>query len=114
MKIKLIPSIIAVAICALIAYGFYSFCRGENQILLAIGACVFSLLTLGTTMAVCFQNSRTSVNVKVVSGIFFAIAMVSNLIFMFVNFSVPAYVITNGILLLVWLLIAYVIVRASK
>jgi len=40
--------------------------------------------------------------------------LISNLIFTFINFSVPSYVIINGILLLVFILIAYSINKAKQ
>ncbi len=114
MKINLVQTIIAIAVSALIAYGLYNFHDGENQILLSVGSFVFLASTLVLTIGTSFQLPRTTTNVRVVSGIFFAVALISNLIFTFVEFSVPSYVITNGILLLVFILIAYSINRAKQ
>ena len=114
MKINLVQTIIAIAVSALIAYGLYNFHDGENQILLSVGSFVFLASTLVLTIGTSFQLPRTTTNVRVVSGIFFAVALISNLIFTFVEFSIPSYVITNGILLLVFILIAYSINRAKQ
>lgn len=114
MKINLVQTIIAIAVSALIAYGLYNFHDGENQILLSVGSFVFLASTLVLTIGTSFQLPRTTTNVRVVSGIFFAVALISNLIFTFVEFSVPSYVITNGILLLVFILIAYSINKAKQ
>ena len=114
MKINFLQTIIAIAVSLLIAYGLYSFHDSENKILLSVGSFVFLAITLVLTIGTSFQLPRTTTNVRVVSGIFFAVALISNLIFTFVAFSVPSYVITNGILLLVFILIAYSINKAKQ
>lgn len=114
MKINFVQTIIAIAVGLLIAYGLYSFHDSENKILLSSGSFVFLATTLILTIGTSFELPRTTTNVRVVSGIFFAVALISNLIFTFVEFSVPSYVITNGILLLVFILIAYSINRAKQ
>lgn len=114
MKINLVQTIIAIAVSALIAYGLYNFHDSENKILLSVGSFLFFATTLVMSIGVSFEQSRTTTNIRVVSGVFFAIALISNLIFTFINFSVPSYVITSGILLLVFILIAYSINRAKQ
>lgn len=114
MKINFVQTIIAIAVSLLIAYGLYSFHDSENKILLSAGSFVFLAITLVFSIGINFQLPRTTTNVRVVSGIFFAVALISNLIFTFVAFSVPSYVITNGILLLVFILIAYSINKAKQ
>jgi len=69
---------------------------------------------LALSIGVNFEHSRTTTNIRVVSGIFFAVALISNLIFTFISFSVPSYIIVNGILLLVFILITYSINRAKQ
>ena len=113
MKINFVQTIIAIALSLLISYGLYSFHNSENKMLLSVGSFVFLALTLIITIGASFELPRTTTNVKVVSGIFFAVALISNLIFTFIKFSVPSYVIINGILLLVFILIAYSINRVK-
>lgn len=114
MKINLVQTIIAIAVSGLIAYGLYNFHVGENQILLSVGSFVFLSVTLALSIGVSFEQSRTTTNIRVVSGIFFVIALISNLIFNFLSFSEPSYIITNGMLLLIYVLIAYSINRAKQ
>jgi hypothetical protein len=114
MKINIVQTIIAIAVSLLIAYGLYSFHDSENKILLSAGSFVFLATTLVLSIGISFELPRTTTNVRVISGIFFAVALISNLIFTFVAFSVPSYVITNGILLLVFILIAYSINKAKQ
>ncbi|WP_338410582.1 hypothetical protein [uncultured Flavobacterium sp.] len=114
MKINFIQTIIAIALSLLIAYGFYSFHDSENKILLSLGSFAFLATALVMTIAASFELPKTTTNIRVVSGIFFVITLTSNLIFTFINFSVPSYVIINGILLLVFILIAYSINKAKQ
>jgi hypothetical protein len=103
MKINFVQSIIAIAMSLLIAYGLYSFNSSENKILLSAGSFVFIATALVMTIGVSYELPRTTTNIRVVSGIFFVIALISNLIFTFINFSVPSYAIINGILWLVFI-----------
>jgi hypothetical protein len=112
MKINFVQTIIAIALSLLVAYGLYSFHLGENKLLLSAGSFVFLATTLVMTIGASFDLPRTTTNIRVVSLIFFAVALISNLIFTFINFSVPSYVIINGILLLVFILFAYSINKA--
>ena len=114
MKIKEIPLIIAFGISALVAYGLFSICKNDNSLLLAIVGGIMLFVTLAATFGVDFEPHRTSVNIKVTSIVFFLLALISNLIFSFVQFSVPLYVVVNGLLLLIWLLVIYGINRAGQ
>ena len=114
MKINIVQSVIAIAVSLLIAYGLYSFHNSENKILLSAGSFVFLATSLVMTIGASFELPSTKINISVVSGIFFAIALISNLIFTFINFSTPSYVIINGILMLVFILIAYSINKAKQ
>ena len=114
MKVNIVQTIIAIAVSLLIAYGLYSFHDSENKILLSLGSFIFLATTLIISIGVNFEQSRTTTNIRVVSGIFFTIAFASNLIFSFFTFSTPSYIITNGILLLIFVLIVYSINRAKQ
>ena len=114
MKINLVQTIIAIAVSLLIAYGLYSNHESENKILLCVGSFVFLTSTLIITIGASFELPRTTVNVKTTSAIFFAIALISNLIFTFISFSNTSYIIINGILFLIFLLIAYSVVKAKQ
>jgi hypothetical protein len=114
MKINFVPTIIAIAVSLLISYGLYSFNSTQNKILLSAGSFMFLATALVMTIGISFELPRTTTNVRAVSGLFFTIALIGNLIFTFINFSIPSYVIINGILLLVFLLIAYSINKAKQ
>jgi hypothetical protein len=114
MKINFIKTVIAICVSGLIAYGFYSFHETDNKLLLSIGSFVFLSLTLLFTLSISFSLPRTTTMIRTVSGIFFVIAFVSNMLFSFFNFSTPIYVIINGIAIMTYVLIAYSIGRAKQ
>lgn len=114
MKIKTVPAIIAFAISLLISYGLYNFHIGENKVLLSVGSFIFLAFTLIFAIGVSFELSRTAINIKVLSWFFFFIALASNLIFTFLLFFVPIYIVVNGILILIFLLIVYLLNKAKQ
>lgn len=115
MKINTIPSIIAVVLCAIIMYGMYTWCKcTDMRLLVSILGGICLVLPLGSTLGVQFSDSRVSVNVKILSAICFAILLISQIIFCCLSaFSAATYIIINGLLLMLWLLSAYGIVKAS-
>lgn len=106
MRINVLYSIIAVCISALVAYGFYSFCRSENQCLMAIGGFLFIGFPLFLAMGVSSPARRSTVNMKVLAVVFFLIALAVNILFACLShFSIPLYIILNGITALIFFLI---------
>ena len=114
MKLNFFKTIIALAISLLIAYGFYSFNNGENKLILSIGSFVLHAIALINTIGVNYDQSSTTTNVRVVSGIYFFITFFCSLFFLFISFSTPTYVIINGIILLIYTLIFYGINQANQ
>lgn len=115
MKVKVVPTIIALGISALLAYALYEICHAEGkELLLAIGGGICLFLTLATCLGVRFEQSRTSANVAVVGAVFFGIMVISNAAFAYLQFATHSYIIINGILLLLFLLIEYLIAKAKQ
>jgi hypothetical protein len=115
MKINPILLLIAAGIAALIGFGFYSANKAEELVwAITIGSGLLSLITLSGIFAVNFDARGGTGNVRIISGLFFAISLVSNIIFNFLNFTLPPYIIINGILFLLYILIGYGVTRALK
>lgn len=115
MKVKVVPTIIALGISALLAYALYNICHTEGkEMLLAIGGGICLFLPLATCFGVRFEPSRTSANVAVIGAVFFVAMVISNALFAYSNFATHTYVIVNGILLLMFLLMEYWIVKARQ
>lgn len=114
MKIKTVPTIISASVSALIAYGLYYWCKAEDlQLLISIGGFLTLFITLTACIGLGFEG-RTNVNTAAVGGVFFVLLLISNLIFAFVQFNPPIYVILNGLLLLVMILVIHAIVKANQ
>lgn len=115
MKINFIPSIIAIVLSALIAFGMYSWCRCKDMnLLIAIVSGMCMCLTSGLALGISWSDARKSTNIKIVSSVFASLEIAINVIFCsLITFSVPAYIITIGISLLIWMLIIYGIAKAN-
>ncbi|RZJ72356.1 MAG: hypothetical protein EOO45_11005 [Flavobacterium sp.] len=111
MRLNNVIAILSVGICALIAYGFYSFNDNPQKLMLSLGSFILLTATLLMTLAVRFDDYRTAVNARVVSMVFFSLAFVTNVVFSFFNFSSDSYIIINGIIFLLYLLLMYFLVR---
>jgi len=111
MKVSTIPSLIAIAIAALIAYGFYSFNDNSNKILLSLGSFLLLGITLVSIIGVRYNSYPSAVNSRSLSVVFFLLALVSHLVFSFVEFTISAYIVTHGILFLLYILLIYYVTR---
>jgi len=117
MKINPVFLLISLAVASLAAYGFFSANSGETyQLLITISAGLMILINLGGIIALQSAGGRGSVgNIRALSIVFLIISIISNIVFSFINLAAPtAYVITNGIIFLIYILITYSVIRALK
>jgi hypothetical protein len=115
MKINPVLLLIAFGIAALAAFGIYNGYSGETEYrwIITIGSGLTLFITLGGTLAFSSPHGGTA-NIKIVSVIFFVAFLLEHLIFVFSGVNFTPYVIITGILLLLYILIAYAITRALK
>ncbi|GHV79292.1 hypothetical protein AGMMS49944_10830 [Spirochaetia bacterium] len=118
MKINVILLAIAFAIAALAGYGFYAANGAETDIPLAnaLGGGIGLFITLAGTIAVTPKNDGGggALNIRLASGVFFALILVAQIVFCFVPFTLAPYVVVTGVLTLVYVLIAYAIGKALQ
>lgn len=114
MKFDIVKTIIAIAASLLIAYGLYATGVAENRWLLPIVAFLEVDLFLISAIGINFVWMGTMVNVKIISWLFFVISVVMNIIFGRFEYSVPAYVISNGGIILLFVLLIYSLSRSNK
>jgi hypothetical protein len=115
MKVNPVFFFLFLAIAVLAGYGFFSWNSGETlQLLITIGAGLTVFITIGSTIAIKSAGGRGSIgNIRALSIVFLIIFAVSNVIFSLITLITPtAYIVTNGILLIVYILIVYSISRA--
>lgn len=106
MKIDFIKSLVAVVISTLLAYACYSICKYENvQTLATIGNFLTIATPLMFAIGVEAKAERTAVMLKTLSWIVVLAEVVTNGIFICFDFSIPAYIIVNGLILMLYLLI---------
>ncbi|MDR2575036.1 MAG: hypothetical protein LBC52_01180 [Treponema sp.] len=110
MKINPIFALIAFAISALAGYGFYTLSGG---MLMAIGGGLTIFLPLGGLLALSSGGHGSIGNIRALSVVFLVVEIIVNIIFSLVD-ATTAYIITNGILILVYFLIGYAVSRALK
>ena len=106
MKIDFVKTIIAIAISVLLAYACYEICDFERvQWVITVGA----FLTIGIpcvlSMGVSSKKERSAVMLKTLASIMLALEIILNAIFVFFDFSIPTYVIINGLFVLTFVLI---------
>ena len=106
MKLDIVKSLIAVATSALLAYACYEICDYERLLwVTAVGSFVSIGIPMMLALGVSSQQERSSVMLKTLSWVFLLIETVSNGVFVFFDFSIPVYVIVNGLILLTFALI---------
>ena len=114
MKFDITKSLIAVALSALLVYACYEICDFERVKLVAT---VGALLTIGIpamlALGVSALNERTSVMLKTLSWVTLIAEIIANGIFVFFDFSIPVYVIVNGLILVVFVLVYNSIFRTK-
>jgi hypothetical protein len=115
MKVNFVMLIVALAIAVLIAFGFYSGNKGETYVwLITIASGIMGFIALSGTFAVSFEGRGSTGNVRVVSILFFIAYIISNFIFSFFKLIPAPYIIINGILFLLYILIMYGIIKALR
>jgi len=115
MKINVVFLFISLAIASLVGYGFYSWNSEETfQLLIAISTGIMVFITISGIIAIQTAGGKGSVgNIRALSIVFFIIFIISNIIFSSITLISPtSYIVINGILFLVYILIAYAINRA--
>ncbi|MEN9907599.1 MAG: hypothetical protein RLZZ540_740 [Bacteroidota bacterium] len=114
MKLNSITTIITFGICTLIAYAFYNYSPIETKTMLTIGSFLFLLVSGLGFLSVSFKQSRTTTNIKTISGIFFFIGLALSIVSSVFAFKEPTYIITLGLIFLVYILIAYSITNQQQ
>ena len=114
MQFNVVKTFIAIAASLLVAYAMYSWDKSDNGWLLPIVAFIESGILLTCALGIKFEWLRSMANIKITSWIFFIICLVMNILFSSRAFSVPAFVIANGAVVLIAVLIIYSLAKANK
>lgn len=113
MKINPVNALIAVVLSALLAYALWSL-DGELKYYVAVGAFVFFVGTLLPLIGGSYENSRGTVNLRVVSAVFFVLGLLINGVFGVFSFSATAYIVSAAITFLIYVFIANAVYGAKQ
>ena len=113
MKVNIVPLFVSLGLSLLLAYGFYELGHEPNRTIQTIGGGLFIFTTLAFLIGVQFEDLRTTTNVRTVSTIFFLVALISHVLFALINFPLSLYVITEGILIMIYVLVVYSMSKAD-
>lgn len=113
MKIKGFGALISALFTALVIYILYV-CRGEADLPVMIAGGVTVLATSFMGMAVGVEPARTAVLNSVASWSFCAGFCALNILFALFGAGMPAILIVNGLLLIVYLVVIRALIRARQ
>ncbi|MCH5175978.1 MAG: hypothetical protein J1F40_08835 [Prevotellaceae bacterium] len=115
MKIKAIPTVIALLLAAILSFLFYLLSNAEAEMLKALALSTF--VTVGISLVcgigVAFKDSQHSVSATAISMLFVIIFIAEHCCFSIWGTSRAWLAVTSGALLAVYLLIYYGISKAK-
>ncbi len=106
-KIKIIPTLIVIGIALLIGYTFFAANNTEWQKWLMFGLSSIEFLIFLEVAFGIELESRKAINLIIVSIIFIIIALIDQILFSILRFTMAPYIIVNGILSLTFIGIVY-------
>ena len=107
MKINTFTAILALLLAAIISYFLSTFQLGTNKLILGFGSFICLFFAAVVAIAVSFNYERINVLTRVSSSIFFFLFLGSQIVFANYSLSLPTYILINGSLLIIFLLIIY-------
>ncbi|UTC63456.1 hypothetical protein E4O05_06120 [Treponema sp. OMZ 787] len=113
IKINIVQIIIAIGINVIIGFAFYNYAHTEYRLIFGITSGTLLAIISFFMAGISHPNNKKNLNIKTLSGIFYIIMLIMNLIFMFINFKLPIFIIVNGIIFLIYLSI-YSAIQKSR
>ncbi len=115
MRIDVVKTVLAIVLSTLLAYAFYSISSYESKrLLLAIVSFVeLSVLTVAS-LGIKLKETRTSWVLMAWTVAVCIVACAMNLVFSFFDFNIPTFVILNGLLVIIYLLVYSCVYKAHQ
>lgn len=108
VRANLFMSFLAILLSIILGYSIYSVAKGdENDIVCLFVSSICLLSTLIPIMGYQYSSTRLGVNIRILCVIVFIMFMAINFSFAGFGISMPAYIIANGIVLVIYLAILY-------
>jgi len=119
MKINFVRFIIGFALSILISYGFYAFWNvttkgSDMHFAVVVSSFVYSLFCISNTLSMVYNSKRTTILIRTVSAIFFAVGLGVLILFSIYSSNLPAFIISIGVLFLIYLLIVYSLKKSNQ
>lgn len=115
MKLNNIPSLLALAISLLFGYGFYAVAGDDpNAALAFMGGSICLFVILFVSMGLSYEDGRKGVSLQVLGFSSAIVMLISQFAFALFGIRTNAYIIVNGIILLLFLSIYYAIYRCRQ
>jgi hypothetical protein len=105
MKIDFVKFLITTGISALIAFACYSLSKEEStpKMILTSGSFLFLAFTACFMAGIDYANRKSGLMLKILSSVFFFAGIVLHVVFALLPFNLTVFIITDGILLLIFL-----------
>jgi len=114
MKVNTFTAILSFALAGLIAFFLSFYVLGEHKWLLSIGSFLTLAISMAGTVSLSFDYDRTTMLTRTTSGVFFALLLASQIVFVFMDaFLLPTYVLVTGGMTILHVLIVYGISRSK-
>ena len=108
MKLKAFPLALSIALAGLLGYFIYYITKSADYDLLwGVGATICFAITAIPILGIQYESARQGLNLKILSGIFFIIFVISHICFARLGADVAYYIIVNGCLMIAYLALFY-------
>lgn len=108
MKANIFLTMISLLLALLVGYLAYNIAEGkDNDVLCGIGTSVCLVATLVPMMGMQYESGRLGTNIRILSALFFFMFLISNFCFAGFGINTAYYIITNGMMLVIFLAILY-------
>ena len=115
MKFNLFLVFISIAFAGLAAFSFFiTNMDAPYRIHITVGSGLSLFVTLSGMLALTLSHRGATLNVRFVSGLFVTVLLIEHIVFSFISASFPPYIIITGVLLVLYILICYLIIRVLK
>lgn len=113
IKINVVQTVLAIGINAVIGFAFYNYARSAYKIVFGITSGLLLAVIFFLMTGIKYATDKVNLNTKMLSAVFYGIFIITNLIFMFINFKLPIFFIVTGILFFSYLII-YTNIQKTK
>ena len=82
------------------------------RLLITCGSAISFFITLRGLLALSSRYQGLTVNMRIISALFFIVLLVVHIVFSFTGISLAPYIIITGILLVLYRLVSYLFIQA--